>query len=43
MLIFPNGIRSVAMNWSCPDCGDELEHVYSTCVGCGFVPPQGAD
>jgi hypothetical protein len=31
------------MNWNCPDCGDDLKEIYSTCVGCGFVPPHGAD
>jgi len=31
------------MNWNCPDCGDELAFVYSSCDRCGYVPPQGAD
>jgi len=31
------------MDLNCPDCGDDLQFVYSNCRSCGYVPPQGAD
>jgi rubredoxin len=41
--IFLGGALPANMNWRCPECGDELDSIYSSCRPCGYVPPQGAD